>query len=235
MELTGLPANFKIRAATVDNACAVIKCDENGDCDRYILYNQEFMEKVKNQTGTSFSELAILAHEIAHHLSGHTLTQRGSNYDDELEADIFAGRILFELGANIDEVKKTYSSLSENGSITHPPKNARINALCNGYFNAKKNYGNIDNENTKKIDSKIKKKKYGSAYEALMAGAGDRTTGEWKKWHFCTSNGNLHITNGARTATCDGCFKTYFLIWKPEHWVDIETMKRKFDLGPEVE
>jgi hypothetical protein len=139
MKLTGLPANFEIRAASVDNACAVIKCDDSGNCDRYILYNQEFMERVKDETSTSYSELAILAHEIAHHLSGHTLANTGSSYDMELEADKFAGFMLYKLGASIGEAKKAYSSLNNNGSATHPPKSARIAAITNGWYDAKRN------------------------------------------------------------------------------------------------
>lgn len=139
MRLTGLPANFEIRAASVDNACAVIKCDNSGNCDRYILYNQEFMEKVKDETQTNYSELAILAHEIAHHLSGHTLANTGSSYDMELEADKFAGFMLYKLGASIADAKKAYSSLNNTGSSTHPPKTARIAALSNGWYDAKRN------------------------------------------------------------------------------------------------
>ena len=56
MSLTGLPTNFTIRAASVPNAAAVIKCDRNGNnCVRYILYNQEFMERVKDETNTNYA------------------------------------------------------------------------------------------------------------------------------------------------------------------------------------
>ena len=145
MRLTGLPPNFKIRSASVNNACAVIKCDDAGNCDRYILYNQEFMERVKDQTNTNYSELAILAHEIAHHMAGHTLTNIGSSYDMELEADKFAGFILFKLGASFEDAKLAYSHLSPEGSSTHPPREARIAALSNGFFEAKRSGGQIVN------------------------------------------------------------------------------------------
>jgi hypothetical protein len=139
MKLTGLPANFEIKAASVDNACAVVKCDDYGNCDRYILYNQEFMEKIKDETQTSFSEIAILAHEIAHHLSGHTLGSTGSSHDMELEADKYAGFILFKLGAPLKDAKLAFSTLSIEGSSTHPPRAARIAAVTNGWFEAKRN------------------------------------------------------------------------------------------------
>lgn len=140
MRLTGLPANFEIRAASVPNAAAVIKCDRNGNnCNRYILYNQGFMEKVKDETKTNYAELAILAHEIAHHLSGHTISNTGSSYDMELEADKFAGFMLYKMGASIAETKQAFSNLPAQGSSTHPPRSARIAAVTNGWYDAKRN------------------------------------------------------------------------------------------------
>jgi len=144
MKLTGLPANFELKSATVPNACAVVKCDDYGDCKRYILYSQEFMETLKNETRTNYAELGVLAHEIGHHLSGHTLTNAGSRYDTELEADKFAGFILYKLGASITEVKQCYSNLPSAGSSTHPPKSARIAAVSSGYYDAKRSGVSIE-------------------------------------------------------------------------------------------
>ena len=84
MKYTGLPSNFTIKAANVPNAAAVIQGDE-----RFILYNQYFMLRVKDLTKTDWAALSILAHEIGHHLSGHTLDNIGSRPDKELEADKF--------------------------------------------------------------------------------------------------------------------------------------------------
>ena len=146
MRLVGLPANFEIRAASVPNAAAFVDCDINGNCKRYILYNQEFMENLKNETSSPHAEYAVLCHEIGHHLSGHTITNSGKNYDLELEADKFAGFMLFKLGLTIDEAKKTYSNLPISGSTTHPPKDARMAALTNGWYDAKRNgISNVNN------------------------------------------------------------------------------------------
>jgi hypothetical protein len=150
MRLIGLPSNFSIKAANVPNACAVIYGNK-----RFILYNQEFMEKIKDDTRTHFSELAILAHEIAHHLSGHTLSSVANQRDAELDADKFAGFILFKLGATIEQAKKAFSLLPKNGSATHPPRDARLAAVTNGYFEAKRN-GEIPQANAKQNTS-IKK------------------------------------------------------------------------------
>jgi hypothetical protein len=150
MKLSGLPANFEIRAASVPNAAAFVDCDINGNCKRYILYNQEFMENLKDETNSPHAEYAVLCHEIGHHLSGHTITNSGENYDLELEADKFAGFMLFKLGLTIEETKKTYSNLPINGSTTHPPKDARIAALTNGWYDAKRNGSSNTNSNSDK-------------------------------------------------------------------------------------
>ena len=152
MKLTGLPANFELKSATVPNASAVVKCDDFG-CKRYILYSQEFMENLKDETRTNFAELAVLAHEIGHHLSGHTLTNSGSRYDLELEADKFAGFIMYKLGATITEVKQCFSNLSISGSSTHPPKSVRIAALSSGYYDAKRDGVTIDRTKSGTITS----------------------------------------------------------------------------------
>jgi hypothetical protein len=147
MKLTGLPANFELKSASVPNACAVVKCDDHGSCKRFIFYSQEFMENIKSETRTNYAELGVLAHEIGHHLSGHTLNNSGSRYDTELEADKFAGFMLFKLGASINESVQSFSNLPTRGSSTHPPRSARIAALKSGWYDAKRN-GESNGERT---------------------------------------------------------------------------------------
>jgi hypothetical protein len=80
MKQTGLPTNFQLTAADVDNAAATIYKNQ-----RYILYNQRFMEEVKQRTKSNYGALSILAHEVGHHLSGHTLFAKESRPHLELE------------------------------------------------------------------------------------------------------------------------------------------------------
>lgn len=49
------------------------------------------MNSVKLLTVNDFSQWSIHAHEIGHHLSGHTLTSGGDRHQQELEADEFSG------------------------------------------------------------------------------------------------------------------------------------------------
>ena len=133
MEYTGLPQNFDIRAANVPNAAAVI---EGGK--RYILYSQAFMTEIVENTRTDWSATSIMAHEIGHHLAGHTLDNEGSRPIKELEADRFSGHVLFKMGASLDEAKAAMdAAASEGGSSSHPPKSARLAAIHNGWVAAK--------------------------------------------------------------------------------------------------
>jgi len=139
MKLTGLSPNFVIKSSSVPNASAVIKVAPSGELIRYILYNQEFMERIKVETKTNFAEMAVLAHEIGHHLNGHTLNNGTNRQDIELEADKFAGFILYKLKASIEEANKAYSNLPIESTSTHPPKADRLAALSSGWYDAKRN------------------------------------------------------------------------------------------------
>jgi hypothetical protein len=55
--------------------------------NRIIIYNQSFMSKIANNTGTDWAGISILAHEIGHHLMQHTLGVGGGRSDQELAAD----------------------------------------------------------------------------------------------------------------------------------------------------
>ncbi len=148
MQVTGLPTNFNIMAANVPNACAVIKCPTSSTCERYILYNQDFMLKVRDLTRTNWSEISILAHEIGHHLSGHTLDNLGSRPEIELEADKFSGFVLGKMGATLADAKAAMELIgSSSGSSTHPAKDARLAAIVNGWREATAN-NNTSSSNT---------------------------------------------------------------------------------------
>lgn len=67
----GLPRNFVLVPCThIKNAVAVTAPDGI----RYIIYDDEFMQSI-DRTTTNWSSVSILAHEIGHHLCGHTLVE----------------------------------------------------------------------------------------------------------------------------------------------------------------
>jgi len=134
MKFTGLPQNFEIRAANVPNASAVIEGDK-----RIILYSQSYIQDVMKKTNTQWSAVSIMAHEIGHHLSGHTLSELGGNRaDKELEADKFSGHVLYQMGATLDQAKAAMESLPDKTPpANYPPKSARLAAIYSGWTAAK--------------------------------------------------------------------------------------------------
>lgn len=132
LSVVGLKPNFEVRAADISNAAAVVY-----EGKRYILYDRDFIQSINEASSTSWAGISILAHEIGHHLNGHTLNREGSNPKDELEADEFSGFVLKKLGANLEEAQAAMSMMSEEyGTATHPERNRRLNAIAQGWNNA---------------------------------------------------------------------------------------------------
>lgn len=132
VNVVGLRPNFVVQASNVPNAAAWINNSE-----RYVLYNPTFIQNVKVNTRTYWSAISILAHEIGHHLNGHTLTQTGSRPKTELEADEFSGYALRKMGATLDEAQAAMRLLANpQGSATHPPRYERLQAIQEGWIRA---------------------------------------------------------------------------------------------------
>ena len=132
VELVGLRPNFEIKAGNVPNAVATVQ-----DGKRLIIYSQDFMLKVRNNTGNDWAATSILAHEIGHHLNGHTIGEGGSRPSLELESDQFSGFILGKMGATLQQAQKAISIHgTDRGSSTHPPRSARLEAIAVGWNKA---------------------------------------------------------------------------------------------------
>ncbi len=131
---SGIPLNFKIYQADIENAVATIINNE-----RYILYDQRLLDFADSETNSYWSSISILAHEIGHHLSGHTLNELKDSHKAELEADNFSGFVLYNMGASIDQataaIKKLGSTLE---SESHPKKEDRIREIKKGWEKAYK-------------------------------------------------------------------------------------------------
>lgn len=134
MQVNVLPQNFIIKSADCNNALATTIGKQ-----RYILYSTAFLEHFKKEANTKWAAWCVLAHEIGHHLSNHDLeaTDPKLRKQYELEADRFAGGVLFRLGASLEEAQAGINTFSlENASQTHPPKRARLEALAVGWKQA---------------------------------------------------------------------------------------------------
>ena len=135
VDASGLAPNFDVQAAGVENAAATLRGER-----RLILYSPFFMSEMREKTGSQWASMAVLAHEIGHHLNGHTLTRTGSSPKVELEADQYSGFILQRMGASIGDAKSALESLPDGPApgpgSTHPPKTDRLAAVGSGWSKA---------------------------------------------------------------------------------------------------
>ncbi|MDO8312945.1 MAG: hypothetical protein Q7T25_13505 [Sideroxyarcus sp.] len=129
LDIAGLVPNFIVRPASVSNASASTRSGE-----RFVEYNPAFIAQLKMGTKSNWAVYSVMAHELGHHLQGHTLQPGGSRPSIELEADEYSGFILAKLGATLAESQtamKTFGSNSASG--THPPTEARLQAIKTGW------------------------------------------------------------------------------------------------------
>lgn len=138
MGYTGLPANFVVTSGPVPNAAAVIMLDQNKIPRRVIAFNPQFISAAEAQVGGSpWGPMSIMAHEIAHHLSGHTIVPGGSRPEIELEADKFSGFVLQKMGAPLAAATQMVQALGTvHATATHPDKASRAEAIKQGWLEA---------------------------------------------------------------------------------------------------
>ncbi|GAA4382792.1 membrane-binding protein [Hymenobacter koreensis] len=132
-DVVGLKPRFELRATSdVENAAAVVYGGK-----RYLLYNPQFVAAVNRAGRTDWAGISILAHEMGHHLNGHTLRSGGSNHSDELEADEFSGFVLRKMGASLAESQTAMAVVAqETNSPTHPGRSVRLGAIGRGWQQA---------------------------------------------------------------------------------------------------
>ena len=133
----GLMRNFKvIECSNTDNCFATVLKGQ-----RFIVYDGAFMREIEEETETDWSAISIMAHEIGHHLQGHTIDGRGAQPLKEIEADKFSGFVLHQLGASLEESLVAVRKLgNEYATSTHPAKPARIEAIRKGWLEAEAMY-----------------------------------------------------------------------------------------------
>jgi len=131
---SGLQPDFTVlENRDIPTAIAYIKGKQ-----RVIAYNPAFMARVMDSTCTNWSAISILAHEIAHHLLGHTLDPSNVRPGDELACDRYSGFILHAMGATKEEALSAMDvSGNPHGTENHPPKHARLAAIEQGWNEAR--------------------------------------------------------------------------------------------------
>jgi hypothetical protein len=132
-DVMGFKTRFELRAAQdLKNVSAVMIGEKH-----FIFFDEEFLKTIAASAETDWATISIMAHEIGHHLRGHTLNEQGSTHSEELEADEFSGFVLRKMGASLDDAQAAmYTLSSEHGSATHPKRADRLKAIETGWMNA---------------------------------------------------------------------------------------------------
>ncbi len=127
---SGLQPDFVVREnADIPTAIAFIKGHK-----RCIEYNPSVIAGIMDSARTDWSAVSILAHEIAHHLLGHTLEPGKRNPGDELACDLYSGFILNAMGATLDESLAAMRVVGHKlDTLHHPAKEARLEAIRQGW------------------------------------------------------------------------------------------------------
>ena len=179
--------------SNINNAVAVAYKGQ-----RYILYDREFMTSLSKGVNKYWTNMFILAHEIGHHINGHSLdlllytneVVNPKSLEDkrkqELQADEFAGFVLGRLGSTINQMERILSNIppiSDEKYSTHPSTSKRILAVRKGFnktINTKKedvaNKTRISNKPYNSITNfKIPNFKNPRSYTLLKNGPWERT------------------------------------------------------------
>jgi len=132
VRVSGLEMNFVLIATSTTPASAQVV---NGQ--RIIMFDPRFMARVANAACPDWGAMSVIAHEVGHHLAGHTIRASTSPWKDELEADEFSGFVLARLGASlVDATSAAAAILPEASTRTHPGRADRLKAITYGWQNA---------------------------------------------------------------------------------------------------
>ncbi len=132
IKVTGLQESFELKEADVMNIEASLSHKK-----RYILYNPSFIDQINKITRDKWAAMTLIAHEMGHHLNGHTIRKTGSKPELELEADEFAGFVMHQLGATLEQAQEVMFYISRTeASATHPDRNSRLLAIQKGWNKA---------------------------------------------------------------------------------------------------
>lgn len=127
MGTVGLAPRFEVYAGPVGNAAARI---EDGGV-RVIYYSESWVQQTIAKD--EWMAVALLAHEVGHHLNNHTLQRLEDRPLQELEADKFAGFVVGKLGGALADAQRLYETLPLKGGRSHPGRADRLEAVAVGW------------------------------------------------------------------------------------------------------
>jgi hypothetical protein len=125
--------NFQLQEQNgINNAYATIIRNQ-----RYIVYDNNFLENLDAYAGTKWASISVLAHEMGHHYRNHVIDRQGSSPPKELEADYFSGFVMAKLGASLTEARAAMEKIAAaRASASHPARADRLAAIAQGWNQA---------------------------------------------------------------------------------------------------
>lgn len=108
--------------------------------ERQIVFDRETFSTVLENEEDAWALRAILAHEVAHLLYGHTVPGSITGPRREHDADEFSGAILYSLGADVHQAQaavRRYHVKSERAVASHGALAQRLGAVRNGWRKAR--------------------------------------------------------------------------------------------------
>ena len=194
----GLKRNFIVMECPDTDNCFAVTLPSDIGLIRYIIYDNQFLKSLEGYSSESWASKSILAHEIAHHLNGHTLDGLGGRPSKELEADEFSGFVMAKLGATLEQAQLAIRKVaSDYATATHPAKLSRLNAIKKGWSNGSSTPMNRNTSSSKnRISNSQPHLKEGPNYSADVL-------------HYITSYNSCEALttfsqNGYRKVNCDG-------------------------------
>ena len=141
IDYSGLEPNFEFKSANVANASAGLIRGK-----RFVFYNEEKIKEIRKYPNSYWAIMGSGAHEIGHHLQGHTIARGTTELPAQLEveADRYSGFILHQMGAKLYQaqasiryLERRYGKVFGLDSKTHPSVTQRYQAVREGWLHAK--------------------------------------------------------------------------------------------------
>lgn len=214
-DLGGLESEIDLRAsANVGNAVAFVEDTPEG-LKRYIFYNAFFMQQLQQKSGNYWSLVAVLAHELGHHVRLHTVAS-GRDHQFELQADFQAGVILGRMGATLDEAVSLFNGLPVEATETHPGRDERVQMATLGWIEGAKASSEAEADRPSEIvrpPPSLPSGESRSGSETTLADLGcDRL---WRERNaiFHRNAYCFQSARGRQTFSNEGCFRDQDQAW----------------------
>jgi hypothetical protein len=135
---SGKNLNVVVKAANVPEVAAAT----NGK-ERLLLYNQFALDRFQKESQNDWQLMMVIGHQIGHHASDHVLSLPPElRIEIELEADRFAGYLMFQLGATIADIQGLAEFFREYPqNPMSPDQRARLAATLEGWHDGKAEVG----------------------------------------------------------------------------------------------